>query len=542
MDTTQRFSQYLPWMILLIAIISYSGMALYQLDLPGLHHDEAQEGGRMGMQLHQGIHTAAFRDATVTVLGRNIPLMVQDYIGSLYVVIAWIAFGVGGVSVESLRAASVVIGALTILAGFLASRRLFDAQTAALCAILVAVHPAFIFWTRQGVYVTSYILLLGLLALWLLVRWYQGGKAYNLMLAAFLMGVGLWGKLLFIWLMGGIFIAWIMLNLPQWWQNRRFRFRPEVNTPLWTIAVAIVCGIAGIAPLLMYNSQTGGTFDSIFNNLDSSYYGVDNGNVGENFRERLRQTPLVYESGHLRELGGIFKNPVARFGLGLGLLGLLIGAWRTNEQRGARLFLLIVVLLMIAQSSFTSTALWFTHFALVLPLMIMVVVAGLLAWRDLNPRLLWAGFAMIALLGIGDLNTTQQYHARLTETGGIATHSAAIYPLAEELDQYPIYHPVAALDWGISPAIEMLTEARIVPNEVFGYTWEPDDGFAARLAPFFALDASLYVLHVDSETVFPRRDAFFTAASEAGRDDLELITVINNRQGNPYFEIWGVGE
>jgi hypothetical protein len=534
--------RFLP---LLIALILYGIAAFYQLNLPGLHHDEAQEAGLAAMQLKNGLPVTLFRDTGIVFAGRTFPLMVQDYIGSLNVYLAWIAFAIGGVSVESLRAMTVLTGMLTLITTFGAARELAGWRTASLTVLLLAVHPTYIFWTRQGVYVTSYTLTLGMASLWLLLRWWQGGKAWNLWEGAFLLGVGLWGKLLFLWLIGGIGGAWFLVNLPHLvaWLRRRETLRPKVTTHPLQFLVAVLLGILGMLPLIDYNAKTGGTFQNIFNNLDQSYYGVDNSNVVANFQERIKQAPTVFESSHLRELGGQFRNPWAREWLIVSGGACLLAAGLFRQKRGVRLFMVVMVLLMIAQSSFTSTALWFTHFALILPFMVMLGAVGAAAVGDILRRMIpphladWVMVGLVLAVMGSDALTAWRYHDALRQTGGIATHSAVIYDLADELDRLPPASPVAALDWGIGPAVTMLTEGRIVPNEVFGYDWTPDPGFPARLQPFFALDESLYILHVPSETTFPRREVFFQLAAENGRV-LELYRTLTDRRGNPYFEIW----
>lgn len=549
--------RYLP---LLIAILIYAGLAFYQIRLPGLHHDEAQEAALMGMQLNNGLPPVLFRNTGLNFAGRAWPLMVQDYIGALNVYLAWIAFAIGGVSVESLRTMTILTGIVTLITAFGAARSLAGQKAGALTVLLLAVHPTYIFWTRQGVYVTSYTQTLALASLWLMVRWWKGGKAHNLYLAAFLMGIGLWGKLLFIWFMGAVFIAWLLLNLPRWIQLTRHTprnagltsedvksgvLRPTLPTKWHTILIAILCGILGLLPLILYNLKSGGTLENIFGNLDQSYYGVDNSNVGENFRERIRQAPLVFESGHMWELGGQHPNPIAREWLYLTGGACIVAALITQEKRGVRLFIVLLVLLMVAQSSFTSTALWFTHFALILPFMVMLGAVGALALLDILRKFLPVNFtygilaALVVLVFALDGLSAYQYHRSLQKTGGLRTHSDAIYRLVDTLNQLPPYSPVAALDWGISPVTETLTDGKIVPNEVFGYAsmTEADSGFSARLAPFFALDESLYILHVPSETVFQRREAFFQAANQANRE-VVLMETIYTKTGDPYFEIW----
>jgi len=510
--------KYLP---LVVALLLYAALALYQLELPGLHHDEAQEAGLPGMQLALGQTLTPFRGAQVVVANRGFPLMVQDYIGALNAYLAWFAFGVGGVSVVSLRVMTVCTGLLTLGAFFGAARALAGWRAASFGVLLLAVHPTYVFWTRQGVYVTSYTLTLALLALWLLVRWWRGGRAWNLLLAAFLLGVGLWGKLLFVWFIGGGVGAWLLLNLPRW--------KDATKMPPLVLVAALLAGVLGMAPLLAYNGQTGGTFANIFTNLDQSYYGVDNADFGANLRERLRQAPTVFESSHLRELGGQFKNPWARAWLLLALGACGVGAVRGRAWRGVRLFVPLLVLLMLLQSCFTSTALWFTHFALILPFMVMMGGVGAAALGR------W-GAALVALMLVFELLVVGRYHAVLRQTGGIDTHSAAIYELAATL---PEGQPIAALDWGISPAVQVLTAGRVVPDEIFGYAWQADPGFAARLQPYLLADDAVLVLHVPQQTIFPRRELFLQLVAETERKAVLQQTIYDQR-GAAYFELWRV--
>jgi hypothetical protein len=68
---------------LAFAVVLFLALGAYQLHLPGLHYDEAKEAGLNAMQLLTGQRVTAFRDAVVQLGPWRIPLMVQDYIGSL---------------------------------------------------------------------------------------------------------------------------------------------------------------------------------------------------------------------------------------------------------------------------------------------------------------------------------------------------------------------------------------------------------------------------------------------------------------------------
>ena len=79
-------------LFLISILISYAILSLYQIDLPGLHYDEAFEAVP-ALQLLLGQPVTAFRNSGITVGGHMFPLMTQDYIGTLntYVAIPFIA-------------------------------------------------------------------------------------------------------------------------------------------------------------------------------------------------------------------------------------------------------------------------------------------------------------------------------------------------------------------------------------------------------------------------------------------------------------------
>ena len=60
-----------------------------------------------------------------------------------------------------------------------------------LAVTLLAVAPSFIFWARQGVFVTNLMLPLTFVAAWQAVRWLHTGRSRHLLLAAFAAGLAL---------------------------------------------------------------------------------------------------------------------------------------------------------------------------------------------------------------------------------------------------------------------------------------------------------------------------------------------------------------
>jgi len=98
-----------------LALASFLILGAYQLHLPGLHYDEAREAGLNAMQLVTGLPVTAFRDAAAEIGPWRLPLMVQDYIGALNVLLATPFLAFGGVNVVALRWMPLVVAALTLL-------------------------------------------------------------------------------------------------------------------------------------------------------------------------------------------------------------------------------------------------------------------------------------------------------------------------------------------------------------------------------------------------------------------------------------------
>jgi hypothetical protein len=181
--------------------------------------------------------------------------------------------------------------------------------------------------------------------------------------------------------------------------------------------------------------------------------------------------------------------------------------------------------LVILASIGTVSALWVTHFALLMPWpSIALVTTGWFILTRLGdsdggiPKpsfglhmvykifriVLWGGFC---LLLITNLHNTIRYHVSLTKSGGLSTHSDAIYDLSDWLANHA-QGPVAAMDWGLAAPVTYLTGGQLAPVEVFGYTWESDAELMGRLESLIAQPAVLYLWRAPDEIIFDRSDEF----------------------------------
>ena len=544
------------------AMALYLALAIYQPGLPGLHYDEAREAGVNALEILTGAPITAFRNAGLVVGGRTFPLMVQDYIGAINVYLTLPLLALTGIGVPNLRMLPILAGLLVLLlversvSAWIAWRRTpgDPAQAGAtpisrsglLAISLLAVSPTFVFWSRQGIFVTNLTQVFVFLCIWQAVQWLRTGRSRALIVAALAAGLALYAKLLAIWVIAPLALlaagAWLML--------RRRGHAPPLT--LRTLIGGATAFLLPLLPLLLFNLQTGGTFASIGGNLGQSYYGVNNLAVGGNLVTRLEQLVQVLRGDHFWYLGAVFANQLAPW---LALLVIAVGAARAP---GVVLPPLLLLAGAVLTSIFTVSDLFVTHYALLQPLALAVVGIALGAVlqeptgglaplrRTTRPALhsgvshLLVGAFFLTWVAI-DLTNTFAYHRALAQSGGLGDHSDASYHLAYHLRYNGMGAPIA-LDWGMDAPVRYLSEGAVTPIEIFGYASPaaPDAEFADRLAPFLENPDNVYLLHSVDATVFQGRAAvFFDSVAAQGLTAVRQ-QVFSQRDGTPLYEIWKV--
>jgi hypothetical protein len=552
------------------ALLLYLVLTCYQLGLPGLHYDEAKEGGLNAMELITDAPVTAFRGAGIPLNGRTLPLMVQDYIGALNVYLAIPLLALTGVGVPNLRILPILAGLAALL---LLERAISEWWTCTsaprggmpaakgqqgvpitlaglLSVTLLAASPSYVFWARQGIFVTNLMLPFVFLCLWQGVRWLRTGRETALVLAGLGGGLALYAKLSAVWV-----VAPFVAFAGGWWLLRTARKAEDVPTLRWRAAAAALAAfVLPLLPLLLFNSQTGGTLAAIGGNLAHSYYGVDNANVLANLPLRWAQVIQVLRGEQFWYLGALHANILAPW---LALLAVAGGLWCSWRRTLPPLLLTASV---FAASLFTISDLFVTHYVLLQPLLVAVAALELAAcWagrgaeervrgthnaaKDLLPQGVrrTAVVAVLLLWLTFDLAATIRYHYTLSISGGLADHSDASYHLAYYLQFNGMGAPIA-LDWGIDAPVRFLTNGAVTPLEIFGYAAvaAPDEGFEGRLAPFLDNPDNRYLLHAPSSTVFDgRREAFLQAVQSRGAR-AEVEQTFAQRDGAPLFEIWRV--
>ncbi|MDP6793705.1 MAG: glycosyltransferase family 39 protein, partial [Anaerolineales bacterium] len=499
---------------------AYFFVAGQQLHLPGLHNDEAQEAGLPALQIASGVPVTAFRN--VGIGARHFPLMVQDYIGALHVYITAPFVAVLGPSTTSVRLPSLLIGAVTLLLTFGFTRSGWGNTTGLLAAGLLALHPSFVFWSRQGTLIASMTLAFAMALLWMTTQWCKHGNVRAALAAGLLAGAGVYSKILFLWILGGMAGAALLLNLPR---LLRARGPTWPRRPTGTSILATLAGFTiGVAPLLAFHAFSRGDALTLVGKMFST------GTTGwDQLYGRLDHFGAVMTAkNHFWYLGSSPGNPLWMWAFFLAALAIVAQATlrMSHARRGLALLLLLVLAVLMAPFTPTPAGLFPHHLALFAPVWTTVVAIGAAATLNLVRRASGhgkrhrSGALILIALGLttltgSDVFTDLHMHRALKKSGGEGPHSAAIHTLAEQLQRLQPTHTVA-LDWGISPQVRYLTAERIAPSEVFGYSPTTDAGFGERLHPFFQHPGTIYVLHTPDETIFHRRIEFAQEAASRG--------------------------
>lgn len=535
-------------------LLLYLLLTGYQLGLPGLHYDEAREAGVNALELLTGAPVTPFREVALSLGAWRLPLMVQDYIGALNVYLALPLLWLTGIGVPNLRLLPILTGLIALVLiertvtawlALTAPDSRADAglqrlpiSTAGLVAVtLLVAAPSFVFWSRQGIFVTNLTQPFCFWSLWQGLRWLATGRRRHLWWSAFAGGCALYAKLLAIWI-----IAPFALLAASWWGWRwaKGQTRPTLTFPI--VLGSLIFFSLPLMPLLWFNLQSGGTFAAVSNNWRASYYGVDNLALLPNLALRWQQFGQMLRGDHLWYLGGLYGNAGALWGalsaMGLGLI--------VNPRRlGAPLLLLAAA---FAASLFTISDLFLTHYALLQPVAMAVIAVGVHAvfwernWLTFPAR--WRrGLGVIGVMVwlLVDLSATLRYHGALTRSGGLADHADTSYHLAYYLRYNGLGAPLA-LDWGFDAAVRYLTQGAVTPIEIFGYASPaaPDAAFDQRLALFLGNPDNVYLLHAPAATVFAGRREHFLHAVAQRQLQAELIATFAQRDGVVLSELWRV--
>lgn len=543
-------------LLILLAIAVYLFFSLVYIRLPGLEYDEL-----LFVNAALGDIDGTFIEWEPKVLGRKIPLMLMSYIGAAKAFLYAPVFHLFGVSAVTVRLPVVLIGLVTVLVTYALVRRMLGRKPALLSLLLFASDPTFIFANRLDWGPVSLMMALKMSALYFLWRWLTEGRLRLLGIAAFLMGVGVYDKAVFVWFVAALVPSLLLCFRPGIWKA----FRPSA------LAIAVAGFFAGSLPLVAYNIAVPlGTLrneklvtrdwreslryrESLFRmTFDGSgvYNLINHEDEGEP-AARPGQIPgnrfdaLVGALARLNPAGGSF-TPAALL-LAVALILILWGAGRLQRAREA-LFFICLLVFIAAFICLTEQATGPHHVIMLYPLphiLIAYAVSELsrLGSARLKERIPYltttiAIFCLVPLL-LAEITVDARYLYAFRIRGGYGAWSDAIYQLADywrqERDK-----TFLLMDWGFSTQLLALSQGQIKKEESFvRLTDAPDEEKIARMQPLLAGIGTLLVFHIPPFETYPLYNLFKLAL---GRYSLEgrLVKTFCQKDGRPIYAVYEV--
>jgi hypothetical protein len=462
-----------------------------------------------------------------------VPLMVMSYIGALKSFIYWPLSWIFSSSVYFVRLPMVLVGAATVLVFYKWAGIFAGPRGALLAAVLLATDPTFLLtdtfdWgpvALQHLLVVSGCLLIA-----------RGRLSWG----AFLFGLALWNKAIFLWTLAGLVLASLVVC------QAAVR---AVLADRRQCARAALAFVLGALPLLVFNvkqpnSTLGENAHFSLENFPVKYAvlssAVDgSGLLGYLVAPESQENPqepsslqgrvaswISQHSGH-REKNWMFYAIL--------LAAAMVLLWWRAPGRSAALFAVVCGgVTFLAMAVTRNAGAGIHHSVLLWPMPQLLVGAsfGALPWR-------WLRVGMVALLVGANLLVVNQYITQFERNGTVGSFTDAVSPLAKLLAD-PTGDTIYSIDWGIYGSVDFLLRGKSHLRESYSLLVQdtPDPGQRREIDAMLSDPQALFVSHVPSREAFHGVDEHLeTIAREEGYEKIP-IRIVADRNGRPVFQVF----
>lgn len=496
----------------LLLCVLFVLIAIPWIDKPGIQTDEALFAG--------GIYPPFNEQFTIHIFHHAYPLMEMSYVGALKARLWALIFKVWRPSPASVRVPAVFLGALSIWWFYRLMLRTVGVRAALAGVALLATDPIYVLYSRwdHGPVVIQHLCLIG--AMLALVRFQQERRVAWLAAGFLALGLGLWEKAVFEWVLSGIAVASLLL------------FRKEIRDlfSARTATIAFLAFVLGALPLILYNARQG--LGTIRGNTVSSTENIAGkvavlratleGDVlfGEIMYdqpegpERPPSTAGERTTVAMARAAGMPRRSWMGY-LAIASLLLLPVVWR-SPARSAALFALIAMAVAWLQMAFTQGAGTAGHHTILLWPLPVFAIGAVLAEASRRVALGWAALiGIITLACAANLAVLDTYYAKLLLNGGTPSWTDAMYPALDAIHTMP-KEGVCSIDWGFSDTVRLFERGR---TEVCGAA-DPVDEEARRVALWqIGHPKFVFLTHTEGNESFPGRTVRYVqfAASQGFR-------------------------
>lgn len=472
-----------------------------QIDRIGLQTDEALFAG--------GIYAPFF--ATAHVGGHEIPLMVMQYVGAAKGWLYGALFAVWAPSAAVIRWPMVLLAAWTLWLFYCVAARVTGGRGALLALTVLATDPIFLLTSRYDwgpVVIQHFCLTAGVYAF---VRFGEARRNWWLALGSLLLGVGVWDKAIFVWVLVGL-AAGAAAGLAG-------PLKRLMTIRQWAMAGAAF--LLGAWPLVFYNIQNAGI--------------TYRGNAGYSLTGLSAKVHALWSVVDGTALYGVIARPEGerwvswQWVLAAATAAALPWAWK-RHGRVIR-FTCAYCAAGWGMMAVTEGAGVSAHHVILLwpiPHLALAAAAEAVPWRK----------AAAVVTGVGALANAAvcwQYYRQEELGGGTVVWTEAIYSLPETLRAMNAERLYVA-DWGFYDNSRLLTKGTLELRVV--HTGVPEEVLHRMMTE--PEHAGVFVRHTPGNAVQPETAAYlekYMAANGLARTD---VRVLRDRKGRAVIELFRV--
>jgi hypothetical protein len=462
-----------------------------------------------------------------------LPLMIQSYAGTLKTYLYWPLIRNLPPSPWLVRFPMLLAGALTIFLFYEFAATVAGPLAALIAALLLATDATYLLTTTVDwgpVALQHLLMVAGCLAI---VRRRPA-------LGAFLFGLAMWDKAVFVWALSGLAAGTVAVCLPQ-----VRRVIPDKNTALRAAAAFLI----GASPVLLYNvTRPNATMSSnghiSLADLPQKLYELEFAADGSGLfgylvsdesspQPKPPSTLAGRAAGWIRDHTGAHHASVFPYAALLAVL--LAPLWWRLPARRAALFSIIFCIVAFAAMALTKGAGGAIHHTVLLwPFPQLLVGIALSAIRPQT-----ASLAAAAVLLVSNLLVTNQYVVQFERNGANASFTDALNPLSAALSD-SAHDTIYVIDWGMFDNVSYLHKGRLDlrPSQGPLLSAAPNADQQKEIADMLRNPRALFVGHAAAREEFSGvAEHLRTAAAAAGYEQGPVRTIADSN-GRPVFELF----
>jgi hypothetical protein len=500
----------------------------------GIQHDEALFSGPIEHDHPREYLLRAFK--------RDVPLMLLPYLGTAKTWLYALLFKLWEPSIWSVRLPVILIGAATLVVVFLLVRRMAGRFAAlATCAVL-ATGPSFVLTTTFDWGPAAIQHLCWAAGLYLVIRGVDRDSAGRLGGGFLLLGLGMWDKALFIWMLSGAGVATLLL------------FPREVRRALTkrNVAAAVLGFIVGASPLILYNirqplktfqGNTEFSLEGIRDKAELVKLTVEGASlfgylVNEEWSKQSREPRNGVEraSVGLRAAVGERRSSLL-FYAAVAALALAPLWWRRWKKTvGFVLIAMLIAWLQMALNRPTGGGVH--HVVLLWPLPHILIGIGVAAVVERAGRYRSACAAgLLSLLVMSNLLVVNQYFSQFVRFGAAGVWTDAVLTLSEHFRRDPT-GVIITTDWGMFETVRLLNPAKtpmLIGDDHVNR--EPDQQSREGIEWLLSHEGARFVTHAPEFEVTQGATRRLLENTAALGYQPQVEAAIADSTGRPVFEV-----